>query len=137
MKNDILFMMIKLLVSERLNDRANDSMKVKKNLKTKYHLVDRLLKQLLIISNKFPGETHSVGSCQAQKISIGSSWEVVGFLEIGFRLADSTGIPIKYDRILSCFIGFYRILTISGPESDYRIECPGFVLLLKMILVLQ
>ena len=43
-----------------------------------------------------PGETRSVGSCQAQKISIGSGWEVVGF-----RLADPTGIPIKYDRILS------------------------------------
>ena len=76
-------------------------------------------------SHRIPGETCSVRSCQAQKLWIRSSREVVRFLAIGFRLADPTGIPIKYNRILSRSIGFYRILMISGPECDHRIECPG------------
>ena len=75
---------------------------------------------------QYPGEIRSVESCQAQKLSIGSSREAVWFLAIRFRLADPTGIPIKYDRIISRFIGFYRIPTISEPESDHRIECPGY-----------
>ena len=66
-----------------------------------------------------PGETHLVESCQAQKISIGSSREVVEF-----RLANPTEIPIIYDRILSRFTGFYRIPMIP----DHWIECPGMLL---------
>ena len=69
-----------------------------------------------------PGQIHSVGSCQAQKVSMGSSREVVGFLTIGLRLADPTRILIKYDRILSRFTGLYRIPMISGLESDHSIE---------------
>ena len=55
-----------------------------------------------------PNEILSVGSCQAQKLPIESGREVVGFLATRFRLADPTGIPIKYDQFLSHFIGFRR-----------------------------
>ena len=49
MKNYILSIVIKLLVLEQLNDGANDSVKAKKNLKTKYDLIDLLLKQVRLI----------------------------------------------------------------------------------------
>ena len=52
----------------------------------------------------------------AQKLSIGSSPEVVGF-----RLADPMGIPGKYNRILSGFIALCRIPKITGPEFDHMI----------------
>ena len=60
-------------------------------------------------SNESPGETHSIGSCQVQEISIGSSSEAVGFLVNGFRSTDSAGFvenTTSFRCISRDFVGF-------------------------------